>query len=49
MMSAEIEYTSQAIAHCPCCEDDWYDVDDSSTGEIKCETCGETFSWSTEH
>ena len=49
MRVAEIEYVSKAVAHCPCCEGSWYDVDDSSSGEIECEDCGERFTWSTEH
>ncbi len=48
MLSAEIEYVSQAVAHCPYCENEIHHVDDSSSGEIKCE-CGEVFHWSTEH
>jgi len=48
MESAEIEFISNAVAHCPHCENETYDVDMNNSGEIKCE-CGETFYWSTEY
>jgi ribosomal protein S27E len=46
MEEAEIQWITQALAHCPHCNNE-HEVPVGDSGETECGFCGETFFWST--